>query len=183
MKIRRTKQLSAAESHKPCMACGIPVKKRRQRYCDKTCMANGYKLRMKGSHNLNFRDRGNSRKICACCGSEFKPNYAIRTRVYCSHNCYVMNSKHKVRKDNNHGEIIEFCKSVGCLVADLSPLGNGCPDVLLSFRGKIFLVEIKNPRTSYGRRGLNKNQKKFAECWPVNVVRTTADVVDLLGIL
>lgn len=47
------------------------------------------------------------------------------------------------RVDTNHNEIIEGLRQVGANVQSLASIGGGCPDLLVSFRGEIHLLEVK----------------------------------------
>ena len=69
------------------------------------------------------------------------------------------------RKDDNHKEIVEALTKAGAYVLDMSHVGRGFPDLIVGFQSKTFLMEIKNPKTSYGRKGLNTNQLKWKESW------------------
>ena len=46
--------------------------------------------------------------------------------------------------DQNQQQIIDALRSIGCTVQDLSQLGRGCPNVLIGYRGRNFLLEIKS---------------------------------------
>ncbi len=48
------------------------------------------------------------------------------------------------RTDSNQREIINALRAIGCSVQDLSQVGKGTPDIICGFRGKNFLLEIKN---------------------------------------
>ena len=48
---------------------------------------------------------------------------------------------------------------------DASRVGDGFPDLVIAFRGRTHLLDVKNPETAYGRRGLNKHQKDFQRRW------------------
>ena len=37
--------------------------------------------------------------------------------------------------------------------------------MIVGYSMKTFLVEIKNPKTQYGRKGLNENQKTWFDEW------------------
>lgn len=75
-------------------------------------------------------------------------------------------ARHRGKKDDNHDEISEVFKSLGCSVASLHNTGlAGWPDVVVGVVGVNRLVEIKNPDTAYGRKGLNQNQTAFAQEW------------------
>lgn len=83
-------------------------------------------------------------------------------------------------RDHNHQEIVARFEALGCSVGDLALAGvEGWPDIVVGLVGYNFLVEIKNPSTSYGRKGLNAEQSNFAGGWRggrVYVVRTVFEV-------
>jgi hypothetical protein len=88
------------------------------------------------------------------------------------------------KKDANHKEIVKAIKKMGVPCIDISSIGCGAPDLVVENRGKLELWEVKNPNTSYGKRGLNKNQVAWAAQWrgsPVRIVRTVDDVVIALS--
>ena len=89
------------------------------------------------------------------------------------------------KKDSNHDALKLVFQQMGCSVADLYNAGlTGFPDVVVGVAGRDYLVEIKNPETSYGRAGLNDNQTKFARDWrggQLYVVRTPDEVAALVN--
>jgi hypothetical protein len=90
--------------------------------------------------------------------------------------------KYGAKKDANHAELVAAFKKLGVGVMDLSVMGCGVPDLLLWCAKRYLLVDIKNRKTGYGRRGLNKNQKDWADEWtggPVYLVYDMDDVVAL----
>jgi hypothetical protein len=50
------------------------------------------------------------------------------------------------RTDTNQTEIVTALRGVGVHVQSLADIGDGCPDLLVSFRGKWFVFEVKSPR-------------------------------------
>ena len=99
--------------------------------------------------------------ICHECGAVvYKAN-----RKYCDW-CWreqVSARRNTPRKvDANQAEIVDALKSIGCLIADMSAVGRGFPDLLVSFRGKLLLLEVKNPKA---RGKLNKLQQEWHEQW------------------
>lgn len=57
------------------------------------------------------------------------------------------------KPDANQGEIVEALRGIPeCSVCVLSAVGDGCPDLLIGFRGFNFLVEVKNPETTRGEK-------------------------------
>jgi hypothetical protein len=76
--------------------------------------------------------------------------------------------------DGNHTEIVkQFRGYPGVTVLSLAAIGKGVPDLLVAFRGVMWLVEIK-----MGKGKQNAEQIKFANDWAgcCAVVRNSADV-------
>lgn len=87
--------------------------------------------------------------------------------------------------DNNQKVIVKALLQVGAKVWDTTKVGNGFPDLLVSFQGKDYKMEIKNPNTSYGKKGFNKNQKRFVDAWkgsPVFLVSSVDDALKVIGV-
>jgi hypothetical protein len=122
---------------------------------------------------------------CQVCGGKFHAMPSqIKKRKTCSKNCQTRQQRAGIgrysqpsKKDNNHNEIVATLEKLGCTVVDFAKMGNGIPDVLVLLRGVMYLVEIKNPSTSYGRKGLNEVQRDWATSTgvPVYVIRTDDD--------
>jgi hypothetical protein len=94
-------------------------------------------------------------------------------------------SYRRSRKDNNHDQLANLFRQMGCSAIDMVDTGiPGWPDMAVGVIGKTHLVEVKNVETAYGRSGLNANQTAFARDWrgePVEVVCTTEDVIALVN--
>lgn len=88
-------------------------------------------------------------------------------------------------KDNNHDEIAHALQDIGAAVMDTSSLGDGFPDIIVGFRGEVYLIEIKNDKTAYGKKGLNKKQVEFHAKWAgyVHIVRSIDEAYRLVGVL
>ena len=146
-------------------------------------MAKHYRIRMSGAGNPRPRQRL-VQVACAYCTRVFDAlPYAYRR--FCSQACYhaaeEMIGVRGNRIDRNQHEIIEALRACGAKVADLSQLGRGVPDLLVACRGVIYLVEVKNPKSAYGRQGLNKHQRAFVDQgWQVNVVTSVDDALILV---
>jgi hypothetical protein len=170
-----------------CARCGgerpATVHQRRQTYCSTECMAQAYSDRMSGQSNPNFKGAG--WRTCEHCGTEFH-NYS-KTRRFCSLACRDRGSFHlrtNAKKDANHDLIVGVLTKGGAFVRDLSRAMFGVPDLLVWHRNAWHLIEVKNPKTSYGRRGLNKAQAAWANEWsggPVYVIRTVDDAAEFLA--
>ena len=82
------------------------------------------------------------------------------------------------RVDKNQTEIVKVLKQLGCSVVSLADKGHGCPDLLVGFRGKNYLVEIKN-----GNGKVTEDQQRFFNLWKgsVMIMRTVDDVTNFFG--
>ena len=165
-----------------CFRCGLErlatVHMMRQKYCTKECMAQDYATRMRGSDNPNYRDA--AKKLCEQCGAPYK-NYNKSSR-FCSLGCRDRANDHlrtNAKKDANHQRVVDRLEAGGAKVIDTSRMMFGFPDLLVWHVKAWHTVEIKNPDTHYGRKGLNKQQEKWSKEWqggPVYIIRTDEDV-------
>ncbi len=73
----------------------------------------------------------------------------------------IVSNRH-VKRDLNHADIVRALEQIGVGCFDGATFGNGFPDLLTAYRGKIRLIEIKNSENAYGRAGLNALQAQFA---------------------
>jgi hypothetical protein len=85
------------------------------------------------------------------------------------------------RTDANQADIIDALRRVGCSVLDLSYVGRGCPDILVSDREhRLHLMEIK-----VAKGKLNKRQQEWHAQWKGAkpfVVRSVAEALAIVGI-
>ncbi len=89
------------------------------------------------------------------------------------------------RVDKNQKDIMDALTQVGASVWDLSMVGRGCPDLIIAYQGKDYLIEVKNPENAYGRKGFNKNQQKFVDEWrggKIYLVRSVEDALKVIGV-
>lgn len=114
---------------------------------------------------------------CLHCAAEFTSSPSTN-RKYCSYQCFLdsggalrageaavmAKKKYGVKKDANHDEIFEAMR-IHTAVHDLSSAGFGVPDGLAWINDGWHLFDVKNPKTTYGRKGLNSRQKKWAADW------------------
>lgn len=83
---------------------------------------------------------------------------------------------YKKRTDANQSEIVSALRKVGASVLDLSKVGHSCPDLLVGFRGKNYLLEIKDGAKKPSARKLRDNQVEFFAAWLGQVAK--AESVD-----
>ncbi len=82
----------------------------------------------------------------------------------------------RARIDANQSEIIDALRAVGAEARSLAALGSGMGDLLVAFRRRLFLLEVKTPRGQ-----LTADQMMFHQRWPVAIVRTVDDALDAIG--
>jgi Holliday junction resolvase len=81
------------------------------------------------------------------------------------------------RHDLNQSAIVRVLRDAGATVVITADIGGGFPDLVVGWRGKTYLVEVKNLTQ------LSEKQLEFIERWrggPVIVLRTVDDVVRFL---
>lgn len=83
------------------------------------------------------------------------------------------------KPDANQAVIISSLEKVGALVYDLSLLGGGFPDLIVGYKGCLYLLEVK-----VGKRKLNRLQKILHRKWEgyFHVVRSPEEALRVLGI-
>jgi hypothetical protein len=87
------------------------------------------------------------------------------------------------RVDSNHGEIVAALRKGGATVQSLAAIGQGCPDLLVGFRGVNYLFEVKDGAKSPSRRCLTEDETEWAEKWngQWNILMSIDDVAAWLG--
>jgi Holliday junction resolvase len=89
--------------------------------------------------------------------------------------------------DANHREIADVLIRCGAWVIDCSAVGQGFPDLLISHRGKLMMVEVKDGAKSPSRRKLTPAQVDFhalahAMGTPVHVVESVDQALALVTV-
>jgi len=47
------------------------------------------------------------------------------------------------RIDANHVEIVAALRQAGAFVQSIADIGNGCPDLIVAYHARVFLIEVK----------------------------------------
>lgn len=63
--------------------------------------------------------------------------------------------------DANHGHIVAALRAAGAAVTDTSAVGQGFPDIVVSFRGWWYLLEIKDGMKRPSARRLTEAQVRW----------------------
>jgi hypothetical protein len=92
-------------------------------------------------------------------------------------------SRRAARVDGNHGEIVAALEAAGATVQSLAEVGNGCPDLLVGFRGANVLIEIKDPTQAPNKRRFNSHQKTWHAEWKgrAHLVETVEQALLVVG--
>jgi hypothetical protein len=91
------------------------------------------------------------------------------------------------RVDENQPSIVQALQDAGCCVLDLSAVGRGRPDLLVSapaFPFTLYLLEVKNPDKPKADQALTPAQVKFHAAWKgdIHIVRTPAEALAVVGV-
>ena len=87
------------------------------------------------------------------------------------------------RKDQNQKTIVDGLRKVGIRVHVLND--RDIPDLLVGYRGRLYLFEIKDGEQIPSRRKLRPGQQKFMDEWagyPIHKVESLAAAYAALGI-
>lgn len=86
------------------------------------------------------------------------------------------------RADDNQPEIVAAFRRCGASVQHLHQVGEGCPDIVVGYRGFNALVEIKDGSKPASAQVLTDDEEKFFEEWrgSCHVVKDFDGVVALL---
>jgi hypothetical protein len=79
--------------------------------------------------------------------------------------------------DANQSAIVDGLRAMGAFVQSLATVGNGCPDLLVCWRGANVLLEVKQEGETF-----TPAQKKWHSEFPgkAHVVRSLSDAVMVL---
>lgn len=88
------------------------------------------------------------------------------------------------RIDRNHREIVAALRGVGASVQSLADLGKGTPDLLVGFRGRNWLFEVKDESLPPSKRRLTPDERKWHDSWKglVQVISSPETALKILGI-
>lgn len=85
--------------------------------------------------------------------------------------------------DTTQAEIVGALKAMGATVQHLHTVGEGCPDLLIGWRGRNWLIECKPRIGSPSQRNLRPNQREWHDGWKgqVAVVETPEAALAVIG--
>lgn len=84
--------------------------------------------------------------------------------------------------DANQTEIVEALRKIGASVQPLHAVGQGCPDLLVGWRGIVSLLEVKDGSKPPSARKLTEDQVKWHAEWrgQVAVVENVEQAIEAI---
>ena len=84
------------------------------------------------------------------------------------------------KTDDNQAEIVAALRKIGATVQPLHAIGQGCPDILVGWRGMNTILEIKDGKKPPSARKLTEDQEKWHAAWrgQVTVVETVEQAIE-----
>ena len=84
------------------------------------------------------------------------------------------------RVDANQRAIVAALRQIGASVQSLADIGHGCPDLLVGFRGRTLLFEVKDGSKVKSARALTPDEEAWIGAWegaPVFVVESVEQAI------
>lgn len=78
--------------------------------------------------------------------------------------------RRRARVDDNQGEIVATLRQLGATVYLTHTVGGGFPDLVVGWRGKNYLVEVKDGDKAPSARELTPAEQDFHATWKGSVL-------------
>ena len=88
------------------------------------------------------------------------------------------------KTDANQRQIVTALREIGASVQSLAGVANGCPDIAVGFRGRTFLLELKDGGKCASARRLTPAQTQWHLSWRggVSVVTDVDSALRAIGV-
>lgn len=85
--------------------------------------------------------------------------------------------------DVNQPQIVRALRDVGATVQVLSSVGKGCPDLMIGFRGRNFLLEVKDGDKPLSRQSLTDDEQAWHATWQgeVTIANSVENALRAIG--
>lgn len=85
--------------------------------------------------------------------------------------------------DSNQAEIVGALRQIGCSVQPMHMIGQGCPDILIGYRGSCLTAEIKDGSLRPSARRLTPMEKEWHESWRghVSIINSVDEAIDMIA--
>lgn len=93
-------------------------------------------------------------------------------------------ARYAARTDGNQRRLVELLRAVGCVVEVISDVGRGVPDLLILYRGRILLAEVKDERQPPSRQALTAAERAFHLAWegaPIYIINSDETTMAMLA--
>lgn len=88
------------------------------------------------------------------------------------------------KTDANHEQVVSALRAAGAMVQSLAAVGGGVPDLLVGFRCRLMLLEVKDGAKVPSARKLTVDQVQWHADWsgyPVYVVHNAEEALKAIG--
>jgi Holliday junction resolvase len=89
------------------------------------------------------------------------------------------------RVDDNHKDIVDALRKIGAKVKSTAAVGSGFPDLVVGYKGDLYLLEIKDGSKSPSKRVLTKDEEAFMLEWSgishIGVVSSIEEAISFLN--
>ena len=85
--------------------------------------------------------------------------------------------------DSNHSDVVEAFRKMGASVFSTHMVGAGFPDLVVGYRGRNYLVEVKDGEKRPSARALTEDEQKFFDTWKgqVMIVESVTEIAECLN--
>lgn len=90
----------------------------------------------------------------------------------------------RARTDDNQTDIVRTLRHVGAYVVSMASIGGGVPDLLVGFRGKTYLLEVKDGDKPKCQQKLTPLEIFFHKEWTggsLSIVRDKMEALRAIG--
>ena len=84
--------------------------------------------------------------------------------------------------DDNQRKIVAALREIGASVQSLASIGKGCPDIIVGFRGKNILMEIKRDDLPPSKQRLTADETAWHDAWrgSVTIVKNADEAIQAM---
>lgn len=85
--------------------------------------------------------------------------------------------------DDNQNLIVKQLRKMGASVAITSMIGKGFPDLVIGFRDKNYLIELKDGTKSKSRKELTVDERRFFITWrgQIEICENLDEILKIIG--
>lgn len=87
------------------------------------------------------------------------------------------------KADANQAEIVQALRDIGAYVFVSHTLGRGFPDLVVGYRGKTYLIEVKDGNKPPSQTRLTEDEQRFHDEWRGGALCIVYSVDDAIGVI